>query len=91
MVSAMLGLYGLYLILVGVNGRVGDLVDLLGEDGRGFIPWVFAILVIALLSENEETKKLVGPFIFLLTLTFVLRNFDTVKAELNEIYKLSGA
>lgn len=90
MTSIMIGLHGLYLIVVGANGNVNKLMGLLSDDVKPFIPWIFAILVISLLSQHEDTKKLIAPFITLLALNFVLRNFETVKAEVNKIYSLSG-
>lgn len=89
MTSLFVGLYGLYLLIVGSRGNVNALMNKLGADGRGYIPWLFAIIMIALLNESEVTAPLVKPFVFLLILTFVLRNFGTIETQVSEIYNLS--
>lgn len=89
MTSLFIGLYGVYLLIVGSRGNVNALMNKLGEDGRGYIPWLFAIIVIALLNESDTLRPMVKPFIFLVILTFVLRNFPTLEKQVAEIYNLS--
>lgn len=89
MTSLFVGLYGVYLLIVGARGNVSQLMANLGQDGPGYIPWLFAIIMIALLNESEVTAPLVKPFVFLVILTFVLRNFPTIEKQVSEIYNLS--
>lgn len=88
MTSLFLGLYGVYFFLVASRGNSTTLMNMIAEDSRGYIPWLFAIIVIALLSENENTAALVKPFVALLILTFVLRNFPTISNEIQTIYAM---
>lgn len=90
MTSLFIGLYGVYLLLVGVRGNSGELLDATNRDLPGYIPWLFSIIAIAVLSENETTKGLVRPFIVLLILNFALMNWDTIESEVKKIYNMSG-
>lgn len=86
MVGLFLGLYGIYALLVANAGNAGTLTNLLGEDLRGYAPWILAIIFLAVLSEFETTKDMVKPIIGLLVLNFFLRNWNTVKSEGNKIF-----
>lgn len=89
MTSLFLGLYGIYLIAVGAQGNAATLAQMLGEDSPRYVPWLLAIIAIAVLSQYETTEKLVKPFILLLVLNFVLMNFDTIRSEISKIYQSS--
>lgn len=82
----LIAFYGLYLLLVGVNGNSTEMVAKFREDAPGFFPWAVSIAVLAVLSELPSTRQLVAPFAFLLILTFILRNFETLRAQYNQIY-----
>lgn len=87
MTALFLGLYGVYLILVSVRGNGKSLLDLLNRDTSKYMPWLFAIIVLAVLNEFETTKPLVKPIIGLLVLNFFLRNADTVQSQIKQIYQ----
>jgi len=89
MTSLFLGLYGIFLLLVGARGNTPALMTQLQKDVPNYLPWLLAIIVIAFLSQYETTEKIVKPFIALLILNFFLFNFDTIKSEVEKIY--SGA
>jgi hypothetical protein len=86
----IIGLYGVYLLLVGFEGNSSKMVDALRKDAPGFLPWAVSIAVLAAMYENENTRQIAKPFIFLLIITFVLRNFDVLKKQSKELYKMSG-
>lgn len=90
MTSLFVGLYGLYLIIVGGRGNAGYLVEYLRDDARGYVPWLMSIIVISILTEYNTTRDLVKPIIGLLMLNFALRNFDTIEAEFKKIYSMGA-
>lgn len=87
MTGLFLGAYGVYLIMVSVAGNTSKLFPMLGTDLRGYAPWMLAIVFIAVLTEFDSTKDFVKPFIVLLVLNFFLRNWNTIKAQTEQIYK----
>jgi len=86
----ILGLYGVYLVIVGVQGKTDELQAMLAKDMPRFIPWALSIVVLIILSQTEATAKLVKPFIFLLILNFVLMNFSNLSSEVNKLRSLAG-
>lgn len=89
MFSGVLGIYGVYLLMMGVQGNTNEFIDLLKTDIRKFIPWIMSLLIIAILSESEHTKKIVAPFMGLVVLSFALQNRQTIENELRKIYDYS--
>lgn len=85
----ILGLYGVFILAVGIQGKSEQLLNEVGEDMPGFIPWALSIVVLIILAQTEQTEKLVKPFIGLLILNFVLVNFGNLKAEIQKIQSLS--
>lgn len=83
------GLYGLYAILVATNGNANALQKAIQEDSGGFLPWAISIGVLSVLYDNETTRPVAKPFIYLAILTFILKNFDQIKAQFGELYKMS--
>lgn len=81
----LVGLYGLYFIFVGVRGNSSKLVDNVQQDGKNFIPWVLAILVLRAAYSSDTLKPMVKPFIGLAALTFFLRNYAKVVSQVNQI------
>lgn len=85
----ILGLYGVYMIWIGIEGKTDDLLAELDKDMPGFIPWALSIVALIILAQSDATAKLVKPFIFLLILNFILRNFGNLKSEVSKIQALS--
>lgn len=81
----IVGSLGIYLLMVGFNGNAKKLKDYLQADGPGFFPWAVSIAVLAVAYENEQTRKVAQPFIGLVILTFILSNFDRLKADYIQI------
>mgnify|MGYP000966960069 CR=1 FL=1 len=86
--ALIVGSIGVYALLVGLNGNAAKGVSLALEDAPGFLPWAISAGVLAAAYEYGPTRPLVGPFLFLAILGFVLNNFDTLKSEFS---KLSNA
>lgn len=81
----LVGAYAIYFILVGINGNSSKLVTLVERDGKNFLVWVLAILVLRALYNVEALRPMVKPFIGLAVLTFVLKNWNNVANQLNQI------
>lgn len=81
----LVGLYAIYFIFVGVKGNAGQLVNNVQQDGKNFIPWVLAILVLRVAYSSETLRPMVKPFIGLAALTFFLRNYGKVVSQVNQI------
>jgi len=91
MSALIIGLYGIFLLLVGLSSNSSKLISEVKTDAGGFLPWAISIGVLATLYEIPQTKKLAGPFLLLLALTFVVRNFETLKTQFAELSKLASS
>jgi hypothetical protein len=85
MAYGLVGLYALYLMFVGINGHASELFKDIGEDAKGFAPWLIAILILRALSNNSTLKPMVTPFIGLAILTFVLKNYGQLVSQVDDI------
>jgi len=86
----ILGLYGVYLIVIGVRGETDQLQAKIQTDLPGFIPWALSIVVLIILAQTEATAKVVKPFVFLLALTFVVKNFGNLSAEITKLRNIAS-
>ncbi len=89
----LVGIYAIYLMFVGVKGNASALFSDIGNDAKGFAPWLIAILVLRAAYNSDALRPVVKPFITLAVLTFVLKNYGTVVSQINQItgQKLPGA
>ncbi len=78
--------YGLYLVAITLAGNADQLKKQLSNDGGKFVPWIFAIVVLAALSESDATKKLVNPFVVLFLTALTIKRFPTIDKEIRVIY-----
>lgn len=85
MAYGLIGLYALYFILVGTHGNAKTMVSQVQADGKNFMPWLIAILVLRALYSVETLRPLIKPFIALAGLTFFLKNYATITAQLNQL------
>jgi hypothetical protein len=81
----LVGLYALYFILVGSRGNAGQMVTEAQNDGKGFIVWILAILVLRALYASETLRPMIKPFIFLAGLTFFLKNYAVISGQVNQL------
>ncbi len=85
--NLLVGLYGVWFLMVASKGNSAEAIADVQKDAPGFLPWVISIIVLAWLYNNEATQKAVKPFIFLIILAFVLKNYQTIKAQFGGIYQ----
>jgi hypothetical protein len=83
MSSALVGLYGIYFVLVGIYGNSDKLLKFVEDNGKDFLVWILAIVVLAALYRVKAIRPAVKPFIALAVLVFVLKNWSTISAQLN--------
>lgn len=83
--------YGIYALLVGMNGNGRQLLTEAEKDVGGFLPWVISIAVLAVIWEIPATKKLAAPFLTLAVLTFILSNWDTLQTQFGVISKKAAS
>lgn len=84
------GLYGIYAIMVAVDGNAEKLQKAIQADSGGFLPWAISIGVLSVLYDNEKTRPIAQPFIYLAILTFVLKNFAQLETQFKELYRMAG-
>lgn len=81
----LVGLYALFLIFAGVNGNASALFKDIETDAKGFAPWLLSIIILEALYKVDALKPAIKPFIGLAALTFVLKNYDVVISQVDEI------
>ncbi len=89
MAYGLVGLYALYLMFVGVNGHASELFTDIEQDAKGFAPWLLAILILRALSNVDQLKPAIKPFIGLAVLTFVVKNYGLMVSQVDEITGLN--
>lgn len=85
MAYGLIGLYAIYFILVGSKGNASPMMAQAQQDGKGFIVWILAILVLRALYASDTLKPLIKPFIVLAGLTFFLKNYATIAGQVNQL------
>jgi len=83
--TGLIGLYGVYLVFVGIKGNSGELISAFESDFKNFAPWVLAIVILKSMAENPNLEKVVTPFAGLAILSFGLKNYDKIAVQLNQI------
>lgn len=83
MAAGLVGLYGVYLLLVGVHGNTDKLLTLVEDNGEGFIVWILAIAVLSALYHVKTIQPAIKPLIALVVLVFVLKNYSSIASQLN--------
>jgi hypothetical protein len=76
METLLIILYGLYIISVGITGNAAALISNLSQE-KSFVSWIVIIAVIASLG-NMGDKKLGNAFLFLILVSYVLKNKSQV-------------
>jgi hypothetical protein len=89
MSAGLVGLYAIYFVLVGIKGNAGSLKDGVLMDGKGFLPFVIAILVLRAAYTSDTLKPLVKPFVVLAALTFIVKNYGKIIPQINKITGLN--
>lgn len=91
MTNLTVGVYAVYLIMVALRGNAGQLFSNVQTDIKGFLPWGISIGILGVLYENEKTRPVVEPFIFLIVLAAFLKNFQALKTNASQIYNSATA
>jgi hypothetical protein len=86
-----IGLYGLYLLLVAINGNGRPFATALQGDAPGFLPWLIAAGVLGVLYEYDETRRFATLFLLLIVIAYVLKNFAKLQSQFAPIYNSSVA
>lgn len=81
----LVGLYGIYLVFVGIQGNSKNLKDDVLADGHGFLMWILAIVILRALYNVDALRPMVKPFIGLALLTFTLKNYNVITQQINQI------
>lgn len=89
MAYGLIGLYALYFIFVGSKGNESALMTNISGDAKGFSAWLIAILVLRAMYQSDTLRPVVKPFMALAILTFVLKNYNTIVAQVNTITGLN--
>jgi len=87
--AGLVGLYAIYLILIGVKGNSEKAYKLINRDGKGFLVWIVTIIILRSLYGVQKLRPLATTLIALSLLTFTLLNYDRVISQLNKITGLN--
>ena len=79
-------LIGLYLLFVGYRGNGQQLTGALGQDAKGFVPWVVAVLVLAGVRRIPQLTKPVDAFLMLAVIAMVLKHEGNIATQLKSVY-----
>lgn len=90
MAYGLIGLYGIYLIFVGYKGNASTFMQMVSEDGPGFTPWLISIVVLGTAYRSDTLRPVVKPFIALLILAFVLKNWGALKSQTQQVLGTIG-
>lgn len=83
-----IGLYGIYLLLVGFNGNSTKLKEYATADASGFFPWLISLAILAALYQNDATRRVAQPLLILVILTFILKNFSVIQKQSSSIWSM---
>jgi asparagine N-glycosylation enzyme membrane subunit Stt3 len=81
----LVGAYAIYFIFVGVHKNSANLLSFVEDNGRNFLVWILAIVILRALYNVDALRPVVKPFIGLAVLTFVLTNWNNVTSQLDAI------
>ncbi len=87
MTSLMIGLYGIYLVAVGVKGNTSRLVTFVETDVQGFVPWLAVIIVILALYDVPSLKGFAEAFAVLIAATFLVSQRSQIVSQFETFYK----
>jgi hypothetical protein len=79
-------MYGAFLIVVVTKGNGNRLVSQLERDAPGFVPVLFALIVLAALQSSENARPFVGPFITLALIAAILKKWPQISGQVSTAY-----
>lgn len=83
--TALVGLIGIYAVGVGLHGNAGAAWSAIAQDAQGFVPWLLAVVVLRVAYNSSTLRPLVGPFVGLAVLVYILRYYALFAQQINEI------
>ncbi len=78
MAQLLLLVLSVYAIMVGYRGHGREFFARAGVDLKGFIPWLVALILLGILAANKDTEKLGKPFLGLVVLGIVVKQWSAV-------------
>ena len=85
MSAGLVGLYGVYLVLVGIHHHSSELLTLVEDNGREFLVWILAIVILRAIYQIKSIRPAIKPFVALVVIVFVIKNWNTIKGQLETI------
>jgi hypothetical protein len=86
MTSLMVGIYGLYLIAVGVKGNTSTLISYLDADAEGFVPWLVIVIVLLALYDVPQLQGFAEGVATLVILSFIVSQRSTLVPQFTKFY-----
>lgn len=83
--SAILGLYGVYFVLVAYRGNSSKFLDYITQEG-GFVSWAIAIMILGVLYNQDKTRPFVAPLATLMVLSLILSRRADVIGQTEFVY-----
>jgi hypothetical protein len=81
-----LGLYGIWLLLVAINGNAKLIAPALGSDVPGYVPWLVVAAVLGAGYDYPPTHSVSVLFLILVFVGYALRNYTVVQQQASSIY-----
>jgi len=87
MTQFFLAVFAIYLMAVGIEGNGEKFIDTAISTGSGFVPYLFVIGGLGVLSAIPDTEKLAKPFFALLIVSIILTHYKTIAETTGTLYK----
>jgi hypothetical protein len=82
--EAIILIVGVYLLAVGFHGNGGALGDeILGQ--KGFLAWLIALVLVAMLAYNKRTAPLAEPLMIAVILGILVVNYQTIFPDIEAL------
>lgn len=85
MAYGLVGLYALFFIFVGAAGNAGPLINNVKNDGKNYLVWILAIVILRALYTNQKARPVIGAFSTLVFISFFMMHYKTIAAQINEL------
>lgn len=89
--AAVLGIFSVYIIMVGVAGNAPEFFAMLTSE-RGFVSWIVVLLILGALASSDVTQPMVIPFLMVAVIATLSMRYDDISAQIKTSYDyLTGA
>jgi len=86
MTSLLVGIYGLYLIAVGVKGNTSTMIGYVQEDAPGFVPWLLIVIVLVSLYDVPALSGFSEAFAVLIILGLIVSSNSQIVSQFKSFY-----